>query len=135
MQIEGLYNFRDLGGYPIANFPNKIIRPGVVYRSADPSKITELGISQVQALNITRVFDLRSEFEIEQSTQRGFGQVREWDGAERIVVSVFKDDDDHHIPGPGPGAGRKKRRDENLKREGIEVYSKLKYGRTDIDCD
>ena len=104
----------------------------MVYRSADPSKITELGISQVGDLNITRVFDLRSEFEIEQSTQRGFGQVREWDGAERIVVSVFKDDH-HHIPCADDG--RKKRRDENLKREGIEVYSKLKYDRTDIDCD
>ena len=52
INIDGLHNFRDCGGYPIADCPNKIIRQGVLYRSADPSKITTEGISQLGELNV-----------------------------------------------------------------------------------
>ncbi|KAK3899715.1 hypothetical protein C8A05DRAFT_36668, partial [Staphylotrichum tortipilum] len=43
--INGLYNFRDCGGYPIAGHPNKAVRRGILYRSGEPFKITAAGIA------------------------------------------------------------------------------------------
>ena len=113
ISIDGLHNFRDFGGYPIADRPGKIVRRGMLYRSADPSKITNTGISQLQALNIARVFDLRSDFEIEESTKKGWGQIRVWDRAVRVQASVFTDSDIAN--------GQRVMRDQNLRKEGIEV--------------
>lgn len=92
VQIDGLYNFRDCGGYPIADRPNKIVRRGILYRSAEPSTITTEGISQLHKLNISRVFDLRSDGEIKESTKKGWGQIRVWDQAVRVPAAIFTDD-------------------------------------------
>ncbi|KAK3328572.1 protein-tyrosine phosphatase-like protein [Cercophora scortea] len=89
IKIDGLHNFRDCGGYPIADQPGKIVRRGVLYRSEDPSKLTARGIAQLQELGITKAFDLRTECEIQLSNSNGLGEVREWDGCLRILASVF----------------------------------------------
>lgn len=41
--ISGVINVRDLGSYPSTSYPGKITRPGLVYRSAELSGITDEG--------------------------------------------------------------------------------------------
>lgn len=105
--IAGLPNFRDIGGYPVSsNSPSagegvddgkkakKAVRRGIVYRSSEPSQTTDGGVSQLQALGITYVFDLRSAVEIEKGLGAGYGwKVKEWEGARRVFVPVFLDQD------------------------------------------
>ncbi len=114
INIDGLHNFRDCGGYPIADCPDKIIRQGVLYRSADPSRITTKGISQLGELKVSRIFDLRSDSEIEDSTKKGWGQIRVWDQVVRVPATVFTDDD--------IAKEQRARRDHNLRSKSIEVY-------------
>ncbi|KAK0105369.1 hypothetical protein ONS96_004761 [Cadophora gregata f. sp. sojae] len=91
--VPGIYNFRDIGGYPIERSPNHSIRSNVVYRCADPSKITEEGIVVAKELGITHVYDLRSNNEIERNQAAGRGGVVQWDGCERVFAPVFEDRD------------------------------------------
>ncbi|KAL4721860.1 hypothetical protein ACLX1H_011051 [Fusarium chlamydosporum] len=89
--VPGLPNFRDLAGrpLPIHSRPGYTIKPGLVFRSAEPSRVTEDGISALQDLKISHVYDLRSRNEIE----RYATGTREWPGAERVFVPVFLDED------------------------------------------
>ncbi|KAF5649811.1 tyrosine phosphatase [Fusarium tjaetaba] len=112
--VEGLPNFRDLGGYPSAKCPGRSVRRGLIYRSADPSRISELGIARLRQLRIAKVFDLRSHGEIEKSTKNGWGQIREWDQVPRVPVPVFPDDFYKD--------GRRAERDIKLRQEGNEGY-------------
>ncbi|KAI1865169.1 hypothetical protein JX265_008216 [Neoarthrinium moseri] len=92
--VQGLPNFRDIGGYPVASQPGKIVRHGVVFRSSEPSKVTDDGVAQLQALSIADVYDLRSRQEIERDAAQGHGrQAKEWAGARRIFAPVFLDED------------------------------------------
>ncbi|KAH6651725.1 tyrosine phosphatase [Truncatella angustata] len=92
--IEGLPNFRDIGGYPIASQPGKVVRSGVVFRSSEPSKVTDQGISELQRLKVTDVYDLRSQNELEKDAKAGHGrQPKEWEGSRRIFAPVFLDQD------------------------------------------
>lgn len=93
--IPGLPNFRDLGGvaWPIAG-AQTTVRAGVVYRSSEPSRVTDAGVARLQALGIRKVYDLRSRREIERDAAAGQDRpVREWPGAERFFVPVFLDAD------------------------------------------
>lgn len=92
--IQGLPNFRDLGGvaWPIAGA--RMVRGGVVYRSSEPSRVTDAGVARLQALGIRKVYDLRSQRELERDAAAGHDRrVREWPGAERIFAPVFLDAD------------------------------------------
>ena len=113
MEIDGLCNFRDCGGYPISSQPGKVVRRGIVYRSADPSTLTSKGISQLRELKITRTFDLRSDREIKDSTNHGWGQIMVWNPAVRIPATIFTNNDyeDAH----------RAQRDHNLRSEGDKV--------------
>ncbi|EFQ30440.1 uncharacterized protein GLRG_05584 [Colletotrichum graminicola M1.001] len=114
IEVDGLPNFRDCGGYPVAQKADTIVRRGVLYRSADPSRISERGIAQLRALDITKVFDLRSHGEISESTKNGWGQIREWDSALRIPASVFTDSD--------LASGQRAKRDAYLREEGHQGF-------------
>lgn len=92
--IPGLPNFRDAGGYPINAQPGRILRPGVVFRSAEPSRLTDDGVACLQDLGITHVYDLRSAIELKRLALAGANcDVREWPGAQRVFVPVFRDQD------------------------------------------
>ncbi|CAM1501578.1 Fc.00g035620.m01.CDS01 [Cosmosporella sp. VM-42] len=88
LAVSGVANFRDIGGTPISR-PGHVIKSGVVYRSAEPSRITDEGISTCQTLEIAQVYDLRSTIEIE----RHNAQIRTWPNAERVFVPLFTDKD------------------------------------------
>jgi hypothetical protein len=62
--IPGVPNIRDIGGYPtphLPGHPDRLTRPGIVFRSAAPSIFSGRALS---ALSIGHVFDLRSHTEI-----------------------------------------------------------------------
>ncbi|KAK5814996.1 protein-tyrosine phosphatase-like protein [Linnemannia elongata] len=66
--VGGVLNFRTIGDIWIpsqADGTVSYLRPGIIYRCADISKPTPEGIKVLEALNITDVFDLRSNSETE----------------------------------------------------------------------
>lgn len=88
--VGGVLNFRTIGDIWI---PSKTegflhyLRPGMLYRCADISKPTPEGIKVLEALNITDIFDLRSDSEAE---RRG---TFEGEKIKRHHVPVFADQD------------------------------------------
>ncbi|KAI0105750.1 Tyrosine/serine-protein phosphatase IphP-type [Nemania sp. FL0031] len=106
ISVPGLPNFRDAGGYEvISDMPNapspegkrkvKMVRRGVLFRSSEPSRLTDDGAVQLsQQLGIKLVYDLRSAVEIARGLDSGHGfPLREWEGSERKFVPVFLDQD------------------------------------------
>ncbi len=91
--VAGIPNFRDLGGYPVSYPRDHSIRREVIYRCAEPSNVTHDGITTMQRLGITHIYDLRSYNEIERNKAAGRGGVVEWEGCERVFVPVFEDKD------------------------------------------
>lgn len=93
IEIPGLRNFRDAGGYPLATNTKKMVRRGVLFRASEPSMVTDQGITRMNELRIRKVYDLRSKTEIDRDNQKGGRHVREWEGAERVFAPVFSQDD------------------------------------------
>lgn len=95
--VPGLPNMRDIGGLPANPDKTKVIRRGVVYRSSEPSRITDEGVAILtNDLRITHVYDLRSKVEIDRAHGKGVStgwEPREWPGAQRVFVPVFLDMD------------------------------------------
>ncbi|KAJ7686059.1 protein-tyrosine phosphatase-like protein [Mycena rosella] len=60
--IEGLINARSVGGF--ATRSDSIVKPIVLFRAADPSRITAKGKGQLLAFGVRRVFDFRADDEI-----------------------------------------------------------------------
>ncbi|TGO58247.1 hypothetical protein BCON_0057g00340 [Botryotinia convoluta] len=92
--VEGIPNFRDLGGYPLALGPTShSVRQGVVYRCGEPQRVTEKGIATMQQLGITHIYDLRSQDELIKGAAAGRGGVVEWEGCQRVFAPVFPAED------------------------------------------
>ncbi|KAK4125154.1 hypothetical protein N657DRAFT_679931 [Parathielavia appendiculata] len=87
INAPGLVNMRDAGGYAIQSNPGKVIRRGVLFRSAHLNDLGDEGISTLKQLGITQVFDLRSRKE------HGGEALKTWEGANRIFAPVFLDED------------------------------------------
>ncbi|KAH6855326.1 protein-tyrosine phosphatase-like protein [Chaetomium sp. MPI-CAGE-AT-0009] len=90
IHVPGLANLRDAGGYAIEGQPGKVIRRGVLFRSADLTKLEDEGVDVLRPLGITHVFDLRSVTEL---AKDGNHPPRTWEGAARVFVPVFLDKD------------------------------------------
>ncbi|CZT06927.1 hypothetical protein WAI453_012828 [Rhynchosporium graminicola] len=93
INVAGILNFRDLGGYPVPSPANHSIRQNFLYRCAEPSLVTRDGIFEINALGITHIYDLRSNSELEKNRAVGRGDVIEWEGCKRIFAPVFKGED------------------------------------------
>jgi len=61
-------NFRDLGGYPTAD--GRTVRWGILYRSGSLHKLTDGDLQKLASLNLSRVFDFRSENEVNHEPDR-----------------------------------------------------------------
>lgn len=61
LNLEGVHNFRDYGGYPVRGGGR--LRRGVLWRSGQHHGATEADLSRIADLNLTSVFDLRSSRE------------------------------------------------------------------------
>jgi len=88
--VPGLANFRDAGGYSIEGKPGKIVRRGVVYRSAEFAQLQDEGVAVLRPLGITHVFDLRSVTEL---AKTGSQPPKTWEGAARVFAPVFLNKD------------------------------------------
>ncbi|KAF9266334.1 hypothetical protein L218DRAFT_997113 [Marasmius fiardii PR-910] len=86
--IDGVINVRDLGGYP-SSVPDKITKHGIVFRSAELAGITDRGKEQLKNLGVTKVFDLRSDTEIEKYNSA----LPSLDGIEVVRAPVFSKED------------------------------------------
>lgn len=63
IQMENVMNFRDMGGYKASD--GREVKPGLIYRSGDLSKMTEKDIALLHELKITAIFDYRDDHEAE----------------------------------------------------------------------
>ncbi|KAJ9132370.1 Tyrosine phosphatase [Pleurostoma richardsiae] len=90
--IPGLPNFRDIGGYEIAGQPGRAVKRNLLFRSAEPSRVTEEGIATLRQLGVTRIYDLRSRVEVDRDSRDGSSPISDWDGT-RVFAPVFLDDD------------------------------------------
>lgn len=109
VNVTGIANFRDIGGYSTSSAQQQSIRSGLVYRCADPSKVQPDGLAKLKELGVKKVFDLRSIPEISKQgpewagvavekdvfTTRAEGDERPIgaDEIERIWCPVFKNTD------------------------------------------
>ncbi len=60
--FKSLLNFRDIGGVPAAD--NSMIKKGVVFRSANPDKLSKGDTERISSLNIRTIIDLRASREV-----------------------------------------------------------------------
>jgi protein-tyrosine phosphatase len=61
VQLEGIFNLRDLGGY--ATGDGRVVRTGCLFRSDELHALTEADLEVVAQLGIRVLFDLRNQFE------------------------------------------------------------------------
>lgn len=108
LDIPGIANFRDIGGYACSGTPEHAsVRTGLVFRAADPSKVTSDGLAKMKQLGIKKVFDLRSVPELRHQgpewagvdidedvfVTKTEGQEIPADSIERVWCPVFKKED------------------------------------------
>ena len=89
--IDGLANFRDIGGWPIEDEEGKTlakVRKGVFYRGPDTSTVTPVGLAKLKDLGVVADFDLRSKGQIEKA-----GGAHPLEGIERIWAPAFPDEE------------------------------------------
>ena len=99
--VNGIANLRDIGGYACLPSDTQIqqsqppsrkhsIRQHLLYRSADPSRVTDKGVKELKDLGVRYVFDLRSAPEVKkegvdegsEGGQAAFDRGAERDGQE-----------------------------------------------------
>ncbi|KAI9691406.1 MAG: hypothetical protein M1820_009678 [Bogoriella megaspora] len=92
--IDGVPNFRGIGGYPVSTRPGYSVRQNFIFRSAHPGRITPGGISKLQSLGITVRYDLRSQPEIDEIREKypDVQPVAEIPGIPRNFIPVYRDE-------------------------------------------
>ncbi|KAG0125294.1 protein-tyrosine phosphatase-like protein [Tuber indicum] len=89
--VQGIANFRDIGGYPLKDGSGSV-RRSFIYRSAEPSRITEEGkILLRDTMKVSHTYDLRSVPELKRMEKET--PIIEIEGITRNFVPVFKDVD------------------------------------------
>ncbi|KAG2415988.1 hypothetical protein HFD88_007180 [Aspergillus terreus] len=96
VQVEGVFNVRQFGGYPSTLFPNARTRENLLYRSGHLEDITVKGQRTLEEdLRIAAIFDLRSEDESAVCTELGFYDgtpvSRSIVGCERIRLPIQRE--------------------------------------------
>lgn len=103
-EVEGVNNFRDMGGWHIYLPTFKMapynslrdahvkyyVKPHTLFRCANIAKITDNGLNSVKRLGIKTIFDLRSDGECEKD---GVPTNLEKYGITRVHAPVFRNDD------------------------------------------
>ncbi|ACT04620.1 tyrosine-protein phosphatase [Paenibacillus sp. JDR-2] len=72
--MERVLNFRDMGGYKTND--GREVKPGLIFRSADLSAMTEKDIALLRELNITAIFDYRDDHESEKQPDPAIPSVK-----------------------------------------------------------
>lgn len=71
LDLQGAYNFRDVGGYRTTN--GKTLKRGMIYRSEALAQLTDRDYEQLAALRIKVLCDFRGEDEIQRAPTRWRG--------------------------------------------------------------
>ena len=85
--LDGVDNFRDFGGYPVAN--GRRLKRGRLYRSASHGRATDADLDIIAGLNITTVVDLRRRTERLRDPSR-----RHADFAATVIDNDLGDDEE-----------------------------------------
>ncbi|KXS16954.1 hypothetical protein M427DRAFT_133745 [Gonapodya prolifera JEL478] len=89
LDVEGVQNFRHVGGYPTRE--GRVTRVGRLWRSGHPGGITESGVQTVLKHGIRTVFDLRS---VGECAKYGTGEdLFAKHGIKRVYAPAYLDDD------------------------------------------
>ncbi|KAJ3214792.1 hypothetical protein HK099_006668 [Clydaea vesicula] len=86
LTIPGVKNFRDVGGFPTVD--GKIVKRGVLYRSAKIDDASAMGLTKINNLGIRYVIDLRSNLEGGTSESD-----EEFSNFSKIHLPIFNDDE------------------------------------------
>ncbi len=74
IELEGVKNARELGG--IKTLDGHYVKKGLLIRCGRLENITEAGKAELKRLNVTRIIDFRSYFEIKDHPDPGFDGIR-----------------------------------------------------------
>ncbi|KAJ3318461.1 hypothetical protein HDU93_003887, partial [Gonapodya sp. JEL0774] len=89
IDVEGVQNFRHVGGYPTRE--GRVTRVGALWRSGHPGGVTENGVKVMLDRNIRTVFDLRS---VGECKKYGTGEALfEKYGIKRVYAPAYLDED------------------------------------------
>jgi protein tyrosine/serine phosphatase len=90
--VPNINNLRDAALFPLTT-PNGPVRPSILFRSADVSKLSASGWSTLSSLGVSHVFDLRSLPEVgfanDSSSKPSWVSDMQSAGVERTWVPVF----------------------------------------------
>lgn len=125
INIEGIFNFRDIGGYAIDGLSEYSVRRGFIFRCANTGNITPSGMQQLRELGITTIFDLRSSSEIERT--QDFAPITEVPGVRRVHVSLF----DGEYPTTQTVESLKKYATDHARVSSSDLSIRLNYGKSD----
>lgn len=119
INVGGIANFRDIGGYSCgsssASSGNESVKRNIVFRCADPSKVTPEGLDKLKELGVKKVFDLRSEPEIKREGP-------EWKGVE-VEKGAF-----HTRGGDGGNDEKEEGQGDRIERIWCPVFAQRDYG-------
>ncbi|KAI8984742.1 protein-tyrosine phosphatase-like protein [Mycotypha africana] len=85
IDVDGVRNFRDIGGWPTKDKAG-YIRERVVFRSANLANATPDGIERLIKLNVKAIFDFRYDREVEKN-----GILREIPGVSHFAYNMFEE--------------------------------------------
>jgi protein-tyrosine phosphatase len=103
LPLVGAFNFRDLGGYPVAG--GGATRWDRLYRSDTLHELTEGDIETLADVGLRTVIDLRTPEEV---SRNGRGRLAR-SGAEYLNLSVLPTEGGESIAAPAPEAGMSER--------------------------
>ncbi|KAI8142398.1 tyrosine phosphatase family-domain-containing protein [Fennellomyces sp. T-0311] len=87
IDVQGVKNFRDIGGWPVRD-GRGYIRERFVFRCGHLVNVTQKGKDVLKQLNVVAAFDFRSDPELERQ-----GTMPEIEGLTRYPSAVFSKDD------------------------------------------
>ncbi|CAK7201015.1 hypothetical protein SEUCBS139899_003716 [Sporothrix eucalyptigena] len=92
VHLKGIPNFRDLGGYKVAD-SDLVVRRGYIFRCGEPTSATPEAVDIIRRLGITYIYDLRSLPEIQKLQVASTGpKTVDWPGVTRVFTPVFRED-------------------------------------------
>ncbi|KAI7899279.1 protein-tyrosine phosphatase-like protein [Cokeromyces recurvatus] len=84
IDVEGVRNFRDIGGWPLKD-GSGYIRERTIFRSGHLSKIAPEGIARLKVLNVKAIFDFRLDHEVKRD-----GALQEIPGITRFGYNLYE---------------------------------------------
>lgn len=114
LDLEGVHNFRDYGGYPVAGGGR--LKTGYLWRSGQHHGATDADLARIAALGLATIFDLRS------SVERASHPCRRPEGLQAVIHHAEDENIHkaaHNAPHVAAAAATTRQRDAASTREGM----------------